>query len=327
MSVEAKQQLIKAMQKRLRCDLTVDAMEAITDALTEELGRYSVEYAGDDAGSTSEECLEAFLAAKRLEGRSEKTIARYEYILGRLFEEVRVPVQEITVFHLRGYLTKRKGLGISESTLEGDRTVFSAYFGWLHKEGLLKSNPCANLAPIKCPKVVRLPFSDVEIAKLCDHCERTRDRAILGFLLATGCRISEVCALNRQDIDFAHGQCIVYGKGAKERPVYLDDVAAMYLRRYLAERKDALPALFAGMGTERMTTDGVRKMLLRLAERAGVDDVHPHRFRRTLATNLIARGMPLQEVAAILGHDKIDTTMKYVYLDRQDVHNSYRKYS
>lgn len=327
MSVEAKQQLIKAMQKRLRCDLTVDAMEAITDALTEELGRYSVEYAGDDAGSTSEECLEAFLAAKRLEGRSEKTIARYEYILGRLFEEVRVPVQEITVFHLRGYLTRRKSLGIAESTLEGDRNVYSAYFGWLHKEGLLKSNPCGNLSPIKCPKVVRLPFSDVELAKLRDHCESTRDRAILDFLLATGCRISEVCALNRQDIDFAHGQCIVYGKGAKERPVYLGDVAAMYLRRYLAERKDALPALFAGMGTERMTTDGVRKMLLRLAERAGVDDVHPHRFRRTLATNLIARGMPLQEVAAILGHDKLDTTMKYVYLDRQDVQNSYRKYS
>lgn len=328
MSIAAKQQFIRAIEDRLRSSLTVSAMETLVDQLNIELSRYEMELVDlTVSDSCTEDYLDAFIAAKKLEGRSDKTIAHYEYILGRLFEDVGVSVNEITVFHLRSYLSKRKKSGISDQTLEGERTVFSSFFGWLHKEGLLKINPCANLSTIKCPKIIRLPFSDVELAKLRDACECARDKAIVYFLLATGCRISEACALNRDDIDFEHGRCIVYGKGAKERQVFVDDVASMYLRAYLGERTDTYPALFAGMGTERMATDGVRKMLIRLSERAGVEDVHPHRFRRTLATNLIARGMPIQEVAAILGHDKLDTTMRYVYLDKEDVHNSYRKYA
>ena len=328
MSVAAKQQLIKRIEQSLKDVLTASDMEALVDALNLELGNYSVESIGEaEVDSDAEDFLDAFLSAKKLEGRSEKTVARYEYLLSKFFDDVRVPIREITVFHLRGYLSRRKRQNISEKTLEGERTVLSCFFGWVHKEGLLKLNPCANLAPIKCPKVVRLPFTDVELEKLRQACQTTRDKAIIFFLLATGCRISEACALDRTDIDFTHGECIVYGKGSKERPVFLDDVASMYLKRYLAERADDYPALFVGKGTERITPQGVRKMLSTISEQAGVENVHPHRFRRTLATNLIARGMPIQEVAAILGHDKLDTTMTYVYLNRDDVHNSYKKYA
>jgi len=328
MSVAAKQQLIKRIEQRMREGISVSAMDVLIDALNQELGSYELEtIETSETDSDTEDFLDAFLSAKKLEGRSEKTIAHYEYILSRFFKEVKTPIREITVFHLRGYLTKRKARGISDKTLEGERTVFSSFFGWVHKEGLLKMNPCANLSAIKCPKVVRLPFTDVELEKLRQACQSARDKAIIFFLLATGCRISEACGLDRTDIDFAHGECIVYGKGSKERPVFLDDVAAMYLRRYLAERTDDLPALFVGKGTKRMSPHGVRKMLCTVSARAGVENVHPHRFRRTLATNLIARGMPIQEVAAILGHDKLDTTMTYVYLNRDDVHNSYKKYA
>lgn len=328
MSVAAKQQFLNHIEQQMKDQLAVSAMNALIDVINTEFGWYELERICDTTPDMAyNDFLDAFLAAKKLEGRSEKTIAHYKYILCRLLADVCTPIPEITVFHLRGYLMKRKTKGVADKTLEGERTVFSSFFGWLHKEGLIKINPCANLSSIKCPKIVRLPFNDVELEKLRIACQTTRDRAILFFLLSTGCRISEVCALNREDIDFAHSECIVYGKGAKERPVFMDEVAAMYLRKYLSERLDDYPALFIGKGTERMTPHGMRKMLSTTAERAGVDNVHPHRFRRTLATNLIARGMPIQEVAAILGHDKLDTTMTYVHLNRDDVHNSYKKYA
>lgn len=203
----------------------------------------------------------------------------------------------------------------------------SSFFGWLQKEGLIPANPCANLGAIKCAKVVREPYSATDIERLKEACSSLRDRAIIMFLLSSGCRISEVCGLNRNDIDMASAECTVLGKGNKERVVYLDSVALMLLRRYLASRKDAHNALFVGLRGERLQPGGVRAMLKQLEAKTGVPNVHPHRFRRTLATNLIARGMPIQEVAAILGHDKLDTTMKYVYLEKSNIKNSFAKYA
>jgi site-specific recombinase XerD len=158
-------------------------------------------------------------------------------------------------------------------------------------------------------------------------CHSIRDRALIAFLMATGCRISEVTQLNREDVDLSRLECTVLGKGNKERTVYFDGVTAALIRTYMEQRKDSSPALFAGRGTDRITPHGVRKMLKVLANGANVDHVHPHKFRRTLATNLIRHGMQIQEVAAILGHDKLDTTMQYVVLDKSDVAHSYRKYA
>jgi len=220
-----------------------------------------------------------------------------------------------------------KERGISNGTLDGIRSTLSSYFGWLQKEGLIEKNPCGNLGTIKCAKVVRQPYSSEDLERLKEGCKTLRDKAIVSFLLSTGCRISEVCGLNRDDIHFDTLECKVLGKGNKERIVYLDAVSAMFVKRYLNGRKDDNPALFVGKFKERLEPGGTRIMLKALERRTGVENIHPHRFRRTLATNLISRGMAIQEVAAILGHERIDTTMKYVCLDKSAVKNSYRKYA
>ena len=216
---------------------------------------------------------------------------------------------------------------MQQRTFQRSRQVFSAYFNWLQREGLITRNPCANLGVIKYMKKEKDVYSDADIEKMKFGCRTIRDRAIIAFLRATGCRISEMCGLNREDVDLNNLECTVLGKGNKERTVYLDQVAGMVLRNYLDQRKDSLPALFVGKGSERLKPAAVRKMLVQLGEASNVEHVHPHKFRRTTATNLIRHGMPIQEVAAILGHDKIDTTMQYVVLDKTDIKAAYRRYA
>ena len=328
MSIAAKQYFLKQLGGRLGDVLTANELEIVQDTINDMLSMYEVEsLAEGKTDAEADELLAAFLDAKAIEGRSEKTIAHYRYIINRMMQELNTPIRQITVFHLRGYLMRKKADGMADKTLENIRSVLCSYFGWLQKEGLLPENPCANLAPIKCAKKVREPYSDVDIERLKESCSCSRDRAMIALLLSTGCRISEICALNRNSIDFMARECTVLGKGNKERTVFLDDVTVMLVQRYLAERRDRSVALFAGKGTDRMTPGGVRAMLTRVAETAGVENVHPHRFRRTLATNLINHGMQIQEVAAILGHDKLDTTMKYVYLDKSNIKNAYLKYA
>ena len=326
MSLEAKQNLIKHMEQALSETLTAASMTEVLRILTEELGGFSVEQITrntDDA--VTEEFLDAFLAAKQIEGRSEKTLTRYAYIIRRMLTAVKVPIREITIYHIRSYLMAEKKRGISDRTLEGNRSIYSSFFTWLFQEGLIARNPTGNLGVVKYTKKIRKPFSAVDLARLKEVCESQRDKAMVSFLLSTGCRISEVCALDRT-ISYQSGEITVLGKGAKERKVYVDDVTIMLLDRYLGERKDQSPALFVGKGTERITPNGVRRALKRLSIKAGVENVHPHRFRRTLATNLIGRGMEIQDVATILGHDKLDTTMEYVCMDQSAVKGSYKKF-
>jgi len=328
MSITAKQYLIKTVSAQLCRDLTAADLETVQDRLNEALAQFEVETVEEGkTDADSEDFLEAFIDAKRVEGRSEKTLKLYRYRIKRLIEAADVPVRHLTVYHLRKYLADQKSAGLADKTLEGMRSIYCSFFSWLHNEGLLPLNPCANLAPIKCAKVVRLPYSDVELEQLREACTTTRNRAIMDFLLATGCRVSEMCGLDRADIDFERGEVIVLGKGNKERTVFLTDIAMLHLRRYLAERTDSSPALFAGRCSDRIKPNAVRKMLHAAAERAGVADVHPHRFRRTLATNLIGHGMPIQDVASVLGHDKLDTTLTYTYRKKDDIHSNYKKYA
>ena len=317
------------LEKRLNAFVPADDVRRIIEQAADALAEYDIENLPEEIrGSTdSENLVQLFLDAKGVEGRSAGTIAHYKYILGRLMEDVNVPLEKMTVHHLRSWLMKEKDRGVSLRTLEGNRYVFTSFFGWAWKEELIPKNPTVNLAPIKQQKVIRKPYSSVEMEKLKANAANTRDLALISFLVSTGCRISEVCALNVLDIDFRSRSVKVLGKGNKERVVYLDDVCVMYLERYFQERDDDKEALFLGKGTDRMTPHGVRAMLKRIEAKSGVENVHPHRFRRTLATNLINHGMPIQEVAAVLGHDKIDTTMKYVYIDQRNVETAYRKYA
>lgn len=325
MSIASRQMLLESIEKSVGECLTVVNVQEAMKRISGVLSSYEVEYT-EKEDSSSKDYLKAFLDAKEIEGRSPKTIERYRYIIGRALKSINAPVCSITTYHLRGYLMDCKNQGMADQTIEGIRSCLSSFFGWLWREGILERNPCANISPIKCRKQIRLPFSSEEIERLKENCDSIRDKAIVSFLLSTGCRISEVCNLNISDVDFTSMECRVLGKGNKERTVYIDSVTAMLLKRYLSTREDQYVALFIGKGTDRMTPGGIRSMLKTKERASNVVNVHPHRFRRTLATNLINRGMPIQEVASILGHDKIDTTMTYVYLEKENVKSAYKKF-
>lgn len=325
MAIEAKISLQNQVEKRLMTEVTADALNRMMRVMADVLEGFDVRET--QVMEEKDDLLECYIDAMRVQGRSEKTLARYRYVIERMMKDVNVPTRRITVYHLRGYLSKMKDNGKQDSTMEGIRQVFSAYFNWLQRESLIDRNPTANLGAIKVGKRQKKTFTDIDMEKLSRSCKCKRDRAIIAFLASTGCRVSEVTGLDRDAVDLDQLTCVVHGKGNKERRVYLDGVTGMLIRAYLAERKDEDPALFVNRYNVRMNPDGVREMLNRVAEDAGVEHVHPHKFRRTLATNMARHGMPIQEVARILGHDKIDTTMRYVVLDDEDIKHEYRKFA
>ena len=329
MGVLDKKLFLADLQARLDAFVPANDARRILEQAADVLSGYDLTAATPAEGGhdESENMIRLFLDAKGVEGRSRQTISQYGYVLRGMRKGVGVPIDKITVHHLRSWLMREKERGVSLRTLEGYRYVMSSFFGWLWREEILPKNPTVNLQPIKHQKMLRKPFSPEEIERLKEAALTTRDKTILAVLLSTGCRISEICQLDVLDIDMQARAVTVLGKGNKERRVYLDDVAVMYLRRYFRERTYDSPALFTGKGSDRLTPCGVRYMLGQLEARSGVENVHPHRFRRTLATNLISHGMAIQEVAAILGHDKIDTTMTYVYIDQRAVESAYRKFA
>lgn len=325
MSIEEKALLLNTLEEKLSTMVTAHDMSTVLAAVSDVLESYDVQHVVL-AATGKDDMLQAYLSAMQIEGRSEKTIERYRYLIGKLMAAVGVQTRSITVYHLRGFLAKEKSRGLSDRTLEGFRQVYSAYFGWLWRENLIERNPAANLGAIKCAKKIKVVYTEVDLERLKCACCSKRDKAIVTFLAATGCRISEMTQLNRNDVDLNRLECTVLGKGNKERTVYLNPVAGMALSEYLDSRTDKQDALFIGKGTDRIHPGGVRAMLKRIEGKTAVDNVHPHKFRRTLATNLIRHGMPIQEVASVLGHDKLDTTMQYVVLDKSSVKNSYQKY-
>lgn len=279
-------------------------------------------------GSWEEE-LGAFLMRKRVEGRSEGTLEQYKLHLRRMLGYINKPVKEITEADLFLYLsTYRKQREVSNAYLDNIRLVFSSFFGWLNNKGYIAKNPAAGLDPIKAEKRIKKPLSDTELEILRRRCVIKRDTALIEFLYSTGIRVSELVALNRQDIDFEGMRSIVYGKGAKERETYLTAAACMHLKEYLAARRDDNEALFVSLKAphERLTVSGVEEILRRLGKTTGIEKVHPHRFRRTMATNILNKGMPIEEVKEILGHVKLDTTMIYCQVNRENVKHHHRKY-
>lgn len=325
MSIEDKASFLTEFEKALVLEIRVSEVPKVIMTLEKQFTNYDLVKLNQEAAST--EFLTAYISALQVQGRSQKTIDRYHYIIIKMITAINIPIPSITTYHLRSYLAREKERGVSDRTLEGYRQVFSAFFNWLQREHLIGQNPCANLGAIKYQKKQRDIYTEVDFEMLKEHCRTIRDKAILCFLQSTGCRISEMTQLNRTDVDFVSLECKVLGKGNKERYVYLDAVAGMMLQMYMDKRTDTEPALFISRCGKRISPHGVYEMLVNLGKEAGVEHVHPHKFRRTTATNLIRHGMPIQEVAAILGHDKLDTTMQYVVLDKSDLKYSFNKFS
>ena len=325
MEMDGKLDFLGRAEERLGREITAAELPGALRALREILEEYEVSRREHLEPGSQDDLLQIYTAAMAVEGRSPKTVERYAYILRRLMTDTGTSAGRMTVHQIRGWLAREQARGIKDTTLEGDRQVFSAFFGWLQREGLIARNPVANLGAIKCARERKEAFNEVDIEKLKRACRNPRDLALMLFLLSTGCRISEVTELDRADVDLQGLTCVVRGKGNKERRVYLDRVAGMAMEEYLESRKDGEKALFIGKRMDRFTPSGARRMLKRLAAAAGVENVHPHRFRRTMATGLTRHGMPIQKVSRLLGHEKIDTTMRYVELNDEDVRSAYRR--
>ena len=329
--MDARMEILENVLQAVAGIIPETALAGLESALCAELEKYEVQERTTEMvirDGTAEGLLRKFLATKRIEGKAESTIEYYRQQLTMFLHNVGKLLPEITTFDLRFYLSaykeKRK---VRNRTLDNIRKCLSTFFTWLADEEFIQRNPCRGLKSIKYRKVMKKAFSQEELEKLKSACENYRDLALVGFLYSTGCRVSEAISINRNSLDLEKRELNVVGKGDKERTVYLTEVAVMYLRLYLSGRQDESPALFIGRSGGRLTKNGVETALKRIGLRAGVENVHPHRFRRTLATNMIARGASLQDVQAILGHEDIRTTQVYVYTNQRNVKNSHEKYA
>lgn len=308
-----------------------DMIAAVQDALVIELNEYEIQErctAVTTVDTSAEAFLKRYLATKRIEGLADSTLRRYAEINLEVIRFLQKPLYEVTTYDLRFYLSVRRQQGrVSNRTLDGMRRCINGFFGWLSAEGLIGRNPCAALKQIKYRKTVKKPYSAVELEKMRNACENIRDLALIEFLYATACRVSEVSRLDIVDVDFENLECTVLGKGNKERTVYLTEVAAMYLKQYLDTRKDTSNALFVGKGTRRLGKNAIEAIVKHIGKAAGVENAHPHRYRRTRATNLLDRGMNIQDVAAILGHADLKTTQIYCYISQSNVRAAYYKFA
>ena len=312
--------------------LTVDDRDRVLAELDKVSKRYDISRRrqdGDDVDSM--ELLEHYITAKRVQGCTPATLEHYRYVLLQMYEQIGLPFTQITHEDILDLFARQETeFLISARTRSSNRSVYRTFFLWLQDEEFIVKNPMLRIPTIKYPKTVKVPYTPADHAKLEEAAwspADSRDLAIIHFLRSTACRIKEMCQLDRDDIDLTNRRAIVDGKGAKERYILFDEKTAFYLMTYLAERDDDLPALFIGKGTDRMSPGGVRRMLCRLADKAEVDHVHPHRFRRTQATSLLRKGMKLGKVSKLLGHAKLDTTMGYIYMDAEEIAADYRKYA
>lgn len=273
--------------------------------------------------------LNMYLMALKIAGRSEKTLEHYRLQIALMLHAINKPVQEIDVDDLYTYLATYKVLrDVGNRYLDGKRVVFNGFFGWLQRKKHIVYNPAAALDRIKYEKRLKKPFSDEEREVLKCSCQIERDLALIELLYSSGMRVGELVHLDRTDIHFETGDCIVFGKGAKEREVYLNGSSCHHLKEYLLSRSDCNPALFVSVKSphNRLSEHGVWQILKRLGLRAGIEKVHPHRYRATAATNALNRGMPLQDVQALLGHEDINTTMIYCTVSRDNVRAAHKKF-
>lgn len=273
--------------------------------------------------------LEDYLMSRMLEGKTVETIKRYRYELTRLLSYINKPVANITDGDISGYLRAYKGIRkVKNSTLKGVRAAYSSFFGWLRDRDRVRRNPMVLVEQIKVEKRIKRPFSDTDREMLLRNCKTLRDKAMMEFLYSTAVRVSELKNLNIEDIRWSSKDLIVYGKGGKERTVYINERTNMYLQEYLQSRTDNNPALFVGTRSpyNRLTKAGIEDMIRRTGRRAGVEKAHPHRFRGTALTNALNRGMPLQEASILAGHAKTETTMLYCTVDQESVKYHHKKY-
>ena len=299
----------------------------------EELHKVLVAALSDEFQAIEADCEEdffsAYLAAKRVEGCSEKTLGYYSATIQNALSIIQKPVKYITTDDLRHYLDtyQRKG-GASKVTIDNIRRVLSSFFSWLENEDYILKSPVRRIHKVRTGKTVKETYSDESLEIMRDFAGNIRDLALIDLLSSTGMRVGELVKLNISDIDFENRECVVFGKGDKERKVYFDARTKIHLQRYLSKRRDENPALFTTLLApfNRLKISGVEIRLRELGRKLDIPKVHPHKFRRTLATLAIDKGMPIEQVQHLLGHQNIDTTMQYAMVNQTNVKISHRKF-
>lgn len=281
------------------------------------------------AEASNDGLLALFIAAKQVEGCSRKTLDYYQSTLAMMTASLDKPYTQVTSDDLRAYLNDyERSRNSSKVTIDNIRRIMSSFFSWLEDEDYIVKSPVRRIHKVKTATKAKEVLSDEDLVTLRDSCATKRDLAIVEILASTGIRVGELVNLDRSDVNLNERECIVTGKGNKQRPVYFDARAKLHLRSYLDARNDTNPALFVSLrdASKRVTIDGVESRLRQLGKDSGVGRVHPHKFRRTLATQAIDKGMPIEQVQKLLGHAKIDTTMHYAMVNQSNVKASHRKY-
>ncbi|HIX68830.1 MAG TPA: tyrosine-type recombinase/integrase [Candidatus Anaerostipes excrementavium] len=273
--------------------------------------------------------LDMFLTAKRIEGCSERTITYYKATIEQLLKDITEPLRRMTTEILREYLVRyQKKNNCSKVTVDNVRRNLSSFFSWLEEEDYILKSPMRRIHKIRTKTVVKETISDESIEILRDGCTEKRDLAMIDLLFSTGMRVGELVNLNIEDLNLQERECIVYGKGDKERKVYFDARTKLHIEEYLRTRKDSNAALFVSLNYpyNRLKISGVEIRLREMGRRLKIDRIHPHKFRRTMATRAIDKGMPIEQVQKLLGHQQIDTTMKYAMVNQSNVKASHRRF-
>ena len=324
---------ILTIQQAMLPHLDNAQMRQLLTALESVLIRYKMQpatgCAPENPGPSNLELMESFLSAKQLEGCSEGTIRYYRSTISRMLSTTSIHLTHMRTEDLRRYLTDyERASHCSKVNIDNIRRILSSFFSWLEDEDHILKSPVRRIRKIKSTRTVKETYTDEALEKMRDGVKTLRDLALIDLLASTGMRVGELVKLDIADIDFERRECVVLGKGNKERPVYFDARTKIHLRNYLASRTDSSPALFVSLSRphQRLNICGAETRLRNLGRQLGLDRVHPHKFRRTLATRAIDKGMPIEQVQRLLGHAKIETTLIYAMVDQGNVKAAHRRF-
>ena len=328
--MDMKEKLIAEIMQVMLPHLDNAKLLRLKQSLEQTLSRYDVsELDGLVEGENDRDLIEKFISAKRIEGCSEKSLKYYRATIEALVSAVGKNVKSILTEDLRTYLTEYQNKHQSSRvTIDNIRRILSSFFSWLEDEDYIIKSPVRRIHKVKTTKNVKDTFSDEDLEKMRDGCDELRDLAMIELLSSTGMRVGEMVLLNRADINFSERECVVLGKGSKERIVYFDAKAKLHLQQYLDSRTDDNPALFVSLRKpyERINIGGIEHRLREMGNRLRIPKVHPHKFRRTLATIAIDKGMPIEQLQQLLGHQRIDTTLHYAMVKQSNVKAAHRKF-
>lgn len=326
-----KEEMVNTLLVRLSVKLTPEQLSTVQQSMYLVLNNYEIADRKTEVAIYNQDedhrMYNMFFVSKKVSGLSMETLNYYGYVLQRFFHEIQKDIKNIDTNDIRYYLAERAMRdGISKVTQDNELRVLKSFFNWQQEEGYLQHSPARKIAKIKQDYRIKKAYSEIELEKLRRETTNKRDLAIVDILYSTGCRVSEIVKANREDI--AGDELIVYGKGGKERVVYLNPKAVLTLSEYINDREDDNEALFVHLRRphSRLKKEGIESMICELGKRAGVKKAHPHRFRRTVATNALNRGMPMEEVQQLLGHNDIQTTSIYAKSTKENVKADHKKY-